>query len=466
MKKILTGFIIGIIAWTLLLYLINKTWPLSALNSQDNPMGIVSTGADSSEFSSITSKLEKGGDLFVYLNTSKISESIERSVNTLKETINSSEKIQKDHKGETEKWFSFLNNILKDSGLLEISGIGMSAKEYEKGFTRSKFIIQHDPEKGNGLLWNSGGKTSGDLSSLDILPEETVFASFSDINYNTIWKWIKEQAERSGDDKIRFGITSMEKDLKEKGIDINSLLSSIKGETGIIFTMDKKNLKEYPTPVKKIKFPDPGFALVIETANDSIFTLLSTKIPDVTVAEKDGMKSISIKSPQMPFTFSPQVIQAENMLIIATRPEIVETILKGAGKKGIRNSEEFRKLSIGMPKTGNGFTYLSSVFFSEIMRLQKELNPRDAEAQNKGMEILKKMGLNFENLSSFRIIQKTKEGYTITTNSTMRIEMMMMLPVVTVGGVAAAVMIPQLMKNRMGKFNRAEPPQTPPSREL
>ncbi len=466
MKKILTGFIIGIIAGGLLLFFINKKWPLTDMFSGDKPVKTISNGTGSGEFSSITSKLEMGGDLFVYLNTSKISASIERSVNTLKETITSSEHMQKDQKGEAEKWFTFLNSILKDSGLLEISGIGISAKEYDKGFTRSKFIIQHDPDNGKGLLWNSGGKISGGLSSLDILPQETVFASFSDVNYNTIWKWIKEQAERSGDDKIRFSLTSMEKDLKDKGIDLNSLLNSINGETGIIFTMDKNNLKEYPAPGKKIKFPDPGFALVIETGNDSIFTLLSTKIPDAVVVEKDGMRSITIKTPQMPFTFSPQIIQAENMLIIASRPEIVEKILKGAGDKGIRNSEEFRKLSIGMPESGNGFTYLSSTFFSEIMKIQTELNPGDAEAQNKGMEIIKKMGLNFDNLSVFRVIQKTDEGYTLTTNSTMKMEMMMMLPVITAGGVIAAVMIPQLVKNRQGKFNREELPQTPPSREL
>ena len=76
------------------------------------------------------------------------------------------------------------------------------------------------------------------------------------------------------------------------------------------------------------------------------------------------------------------------------------------------------------------------------------------------------MGLNFDNLSVLRIIQKTDEGYTVTTNSTMKMEMIMMLPVVTAGGIVAAVMIPQLVKNRQGKFNREVQPQTPPSREL
>ncbi|MEN8221900.1 MAG: hypothetical protein ABFR36_01465 [Acidobacteriota bacterium] len=466
MKKILTGFIIGIIAGALILFFVNEKWPISGLFNGDKSAETIPTGTVPTGFSSITSKLEKGGDLFVYLNTSKISASIERSINTLKETITSSEKMQGGQKGEAEKWFTFIKSILKGSGLLEISGIGISSKEYEKGFTRSKFIVQHDPDKGKGLFWNSGSNRSGDLSSLDILTEDTVFASFSDINYNTIWKWIRKQAEQSGDDKIRFGLTSMEKDLKDNGIDLNSLLSSINGETGIIFTMDKTNIKEYPTPDKKIKFPDPGFALVIETANDSIFTLLSKKIPEVKIIEKDGVKSISIKTPKMPFSFSPKIIQAENMLIIASRPEIVESILKGAGDKSIRNSEEFKKLSTGMPDSGNGFTFLSSAFFSEILRIQKEVNPGNVEAQNKGMEFIKKMGLNFDNLSFFRIVRRTDEGYNLTTNSTMKIEMLMMLPAIAAGGVFAAVLIPQLSKSRGRKIIREEQPQTPPSQEL
>ncbi len=466
MKKILTSFIIGIIAGAVILFFVNEKCPVSGIFKGDKPVKTESSISNSTEFLSISEKLEKGGDLFAYLNTSKIIDTINRSLNTLKDTITDDEKMDKNRKAEAEKWFKFITGILNKSGLLEISGIGVSSIEVEKGLTRSKFVIQHDPGEGNGLLWNTLGKNTGDLSYLDLLPEETVLSSFSDTNYFMIWKWLKEQAERFGDDKIRFSLTSIEKDLKDNGIDLKSLLGSINGETGIIITMDKENMKEYTAPHKKIKFPDPGVALVISTSNDSIFKLLSEKIPGINVVEKDGVKSIDIKAPKMPFTFAPQIVQSDNMMILGSRPDLIVKILKGSGNKSIRNSEEFKKLSKGMPDSGNGFTYLSSAFFREFMNIQKELSPGDVEAQNKGMEFMKKIGLNFENLSVFRIIQKTSEGYTITTNSTMKMEMMMIMPAVAAGGVIAAVMIPQLIRKRAEGFNRGVQPLTPPSREL
>ncbi|MCK4889539.1 MAG: hypothetical protein KAS97_06365, partial [Candidatus Aminicenantes bacterium] len=100
------------------------------------------------------------------------------------------------------------------------------------------------------------------------------------------------------------------------------------------------------------------------------------------------------------------------------------------------------------------------------MRIQQKLNTGGSEAQKKEMDILKKLGLSFDNLSMMRITSKTDEGYTITTNTTIKTELLMMLPVVTAGGVIAAIMIPRAMKNKMRKVNPKGQSQNLPSREL
>ncbi len=466
MKKILAGFLIGMFAGVLILYFVNQKWPLNEIFNKKKNANIMVTSSDESGFASITSKLEQEGDLFAYLNTTKIANTINKSLNTLKDTINSSENISDVKKKENEKWFSFISRLLSDSGLLQISGIGISSKEYEKGITRSKFVIQHDPGNGSGLIWNILGRSQGDLGSIDMLPDSTVFSSFSDFNYFKLWSWIKDQAERSGDDKIRFGVTSMEKDLGNMGIDLSKLLRSLNGDSGMILTLDESSKKKMPIAGKNIEFPDPAIALVFETEDDSIFKLLSSRIPETKVEKIDGRDTVLIKVPEMPFTFSPRIIQSNNVLIIASNSVIAEKIFGESTDPGLKSSKEFKILSKGMPDSGNAFTFMSSSLIKEIMSIQQKLNNSGKETQTKEMDILNKLGLSFNNLSILRITSKTDQGYTITTNSTIKTELLMMMPIVTAGGVIAAIMIPQMMKNKLRKVNPEERSQNLPSREL
>ncbi len=466
MKKLLSSFVIGIIAGGAILFFVNQKWPLNDLFNKK-------TGSDTnielignSKFSSVTSKLEKGGDLYFYLNTSKILKSIGNSLKTLKETINSSENIPELKKKDSDKWFSFFSGILNESGLMEISAIGVSSKEYEEGITRSKFIVQHDKGKGNGMIWNSVSQSPGDLRMIDILPKNTVLSSFSDFQYFKVWSWIKSIAERSGDDKIRFSFASMEKELNNIGVDLSELLRSINGNSGIILTFDENSKKKFKVAGKEIEFPDPALALVIETENDSIFKLLASKIPGVKIEEKEKKKIIKIKAPVMPFSFSPQIIQTGKMLIIASNSTIGDQILKSNKKKGLRNREEFIKLSKEMPLSGNGFTFISSSLFKEITKIRNKVDPTVNGSQNKGAELLKKLGLTFDNLSMFRVTSQTAEGYAITTNTTIRTELLMMIPVAAVGGIIAAVIIPQIIKKKPQRAIPKERSSNQPSQGL
>lgn len=466
MKKYLAVFISGIIAGSLILFFVNQKWPINNLVHKESKGEVSKDIIKNSGFSSITSKLEPGGDLYAYLNTEKIAETIEKSILTLKDTITSSDSVSKSQKKEADKWFGFLTRLLKESGLLEISGLGISSREFEKGLTRSRFVVQHNPGKGDGLIWNLTGNKPGDLELIDILPEDTVFTSFSDFNYSALWNWIKNQAEKSGDDKIRFGIGSFETDIKDMGIDLPALLKSINGDSGFLITLDHKNKVKFPVGDKNIEFPEPAFAFIFETGDDSIFELLSSRIPDAEIKEEKGRKMIMVKTPPLPFAFSPAIIKSNNLLIIASTPLIAEKLLNSDDSNGLRNSKEFIKLSAGIPDSGNGFTFMSSLFFKEIMRFQMELNQGKSDANRKSMDFMKKLGLDFGNLSMFRVTARTDEGYVITTNSTIKTEILMMLPIAAAGGIVAAIAIPGAIKKMPGKVIPEGQSPNLPSQEL
>ena len=466
MKKLLSGFLIGIIAGAVIFFFINKQWPVNALFSSGSETPVPDIISDDRSFSSVTSKLEKGGDLFVYLNTQKITDTIEKSLLTLKETIISSENTDADKKKETEKWFGFMHGFLKGSGLFDIAALGVSSRGVQEGLTRSRFVVQHSPGRDNGLIWNLTQKDPGNLDFIGILPENTVLASFVDFNYSMLWKWIKEQAEKSGDDKVRFGVGSVETDLKNLGIDLPAILKSINGNSGFLITLDRDRKIKIPNGGKNVEFPEPSIALVFETADDSIFKLLASRIPDAKIKEEKGTKTIEIKAPPMPFSFSPVILQSNNLLILASTPAIAGKLMNASEKSSLASSTEFKKLSAGIPLSGNGFTFMSAGFFREMMKIQTGLNPVGSGADDKGMEFLKKLGLDLDNLAMFRVTARTDEGYVLTSNSTIGTELLVMVPVVTAGGIVAAMAIPQAMKMKRGTVSPEEQSPTPPSREL
>jgi len=456
MKKTISILFIGIIIGAVILFFINKKCPLNGSNDLKNKIISDQTSTGSNNFESITSKLDSGGDLFFYLNTEKITSAIRKSFYALNESIIAPSKKNGGGKREVNKLFSFVNSLLDDSGLMDIAGIGISAKEFEENLTRTKFVIEHKQGKGNKLIWNFCIRESDNLESIDLLPKETAFASFSDFNYFRLWNWIKRQAEKSEDEKIRLGIGSVEKDLRNNGVDLPTLLKSINGDIGIIITLDRGNMKKIPSENNNSEFPDPAFALIIKTGNESIFKLIASKIPNSEINETKERKSISIKAPKMPFTFSPMIIQSKNLLILASTPDIAEKILNNNIDSGILKTDEFIKLSRGVALSGNGFTFMSSSLMKEIMKIQKNFDTSKYNSNKKGMEILEKLGLNFSNLSMFRVFEKTKTGYTITSNSTIRSELMLMMPVVALGGIVSAIVIPQVIRGKQRNINREE----------
>ncbi len=452
MKKILIGMLIGIIIGALALFFINKSWPINNLSEKQNHKG--STDSVNREFSNVISELDSGGDLFLFINTKKIMGTFSKLMVNLSESISSSENMSEINREKTKGIFKFLSALFNGSGISDISAVGFSSIEIGKGVFRSKAIINHLPGKNEGLIWNLSNKKNDTLKSIKLLPKKTVYASFADINYLKLWSWIKEQTLKSGIKEIVNGINSVEPALKNSGIDLNTLLNSINGDSGIIVTFDKGKMKSINKSNKQISFPDPAFAIIFETQNESIFNLISEKIKNAEITDKDGMKMVTIKTPPFPITFSPRIIQRGNLLIFSSNFEIAKDIFDSInGKNNISETEEFKKLSSGMPEAGSGLTFLSSEFFKEIFKIQREMNPSGKSGNPDNMKILKQLGFSLDNLSIIKIIENSESGLRITTKSTIRTDMLMLIPAFASIGIVNAVMLPKMLKKKNLKKN-------------
>ena len=97
-----------------------------------------------------------------------------------------------------EKAFGIVTNLIQQSGIEDVSGVGMSSIARETNFYHSKLVLHHYPGKGSGFLWNMFGQKPHALDGLNLLPATTALAAFSDLDAPLLWSAIQKQVAQSG----------------------------------------------------------------------------------------------------------------------------------------------------------------------------------------------------------------------------------------------------------------------------
>ncbi|MEN8154953.1 MAG: type II secretion system protein GspG [Acidobacteriota bacterium] len=444
MKKIFITLIIGFFIGAVALFIVNSKWPVNELFDSESTSENVTVTTNS--FSKVTSKLDKGGDLYLYLNTDRINKALKNLVENLRSAAKGSS-LNKESSAKIDSGFDLIQKILKETGLQEISGLGISSIALDEDMSRTRFILHHHKDNKDGLIWNLPESKPHPIRFLSMMDENSVIAFSSDIRPGYMWEWIKSIASDSGIPDFKKSIESLEPSLKKNGVDLKKILGSIEGESGIIIGLDKKDMKKIPAGGKTIQVPDPSLALVLHVKDNSIFDLLKKMVPGGKYTEEKGLKKIAVQAPPMPVTLEPAIIQKEGLLILASNGKIVDGIFKALkGESNVTGTEDFKKLSQDMPEKGNGMTYISSEFFKAITGIQKQIFDGMKDKKIEGMDIIKKMGKSLEKISLYRITENTENGFIITSNSTLKPETLLLFPALTAGGIVSAIAIPNLMQ--------------------
>ena len=97
-------------------------------------------------FDKVTANLDKSGDMFIYLSTEQIISTADQYLNDITQSIETTESINDIIKaGKT---------ALNQSGIMDISGIGMSRVEIEPNLFRQKIAVHHEESKSDGKIWS------------------------------------------------------------------------------------------------------------------------------------------------------------------------------------------------------------------------------------------------------------------------------------------------------------------------
>jgi hypothetical protein len=335
--------------------------------------------AEKTSFDEVTAKLDKGGNCYVYLSTEQALGGLSGKISGLSNVLANLPGIPGVQGDTIGKVFDFANACIKDSGVEQISGVGLSSIAREPGFYYSKLIVHHYPGNDSGTIWNMFGKSAHPLQELDLLPETTVFAIFSDLDVPLVWDNIQKHVEVLNIPAANASLRQWPAQFqKMTGLDFNQVLESLGGTYGIIFTMDDQKKISLPLPSGTLQLSSPALAIVAKVDSDVVFDRIdqiSKNNPLVIRVDSPELKMRTMTIPlPLPVGLRPSIARSGDYLILATSDTMVQDILavKSGKAKGFKSTAEFARLSQGIPDQGNNFSIVSDRFVKSMMQIQEQ----------------------------------------------------------------------------------------------
>ncbi len=173
-----------------------------------------------------------------------------------------------------EKAFGIVTNLIQQSGIENVSGVGMSSIARETNFYHSKLVLHHYPGKGSGFLWNICGQKPHALDGLNLLPASTALAAFSNLDAPLLWSSIQKQVAQSGLPQADELLNKLPQAFEQAtGLKWDRVLASLGGEFGFAVMLDDTKVISIPVPVagNPLQIPEPALLIVAKVKDDTIF---------------------------------------------------------------------------------------------------------------------------------------------------------------------------------------------------
>ena len=261
--------------------------------------------AEKTSFAEVTGQLDPGGNFFLYLGTAQWLEHLSTKVETWRTTVAAMPGITPDNTANVNKAFDIVNHLITNSGVEDITGMGLSSVEIEKGMFHNKAFLHHYPGTGNGFLWKLCGKSPHALTGLDLLPANTALAGFSDMDLPLLWKVTQDEIAKSGFPQAQDFVQKLPAQFEEKTkLKWDAVLNSFGGECGFVLTLNESNTIPIPLPgAAALTIPEPGLLLILKVNDDTIFNRIDQELkknPQVISVEQPGLKMRTMPVP-LPF---------------------------------------------------------------------------------------------------------------------------------------------------------------------
>ncbi len=414
--------------------------------------------AEKNSFKEVTSRLDAGGDLYLYLSTKQMLGKLSEKVAQFQQLCLAMSNVGDEQREKISRIFGVITNLITRSGVEDVSGVGMSSIQLEKGFYHNKLFVHHYPGQGQGFLWKLCGTNPHFLGALDLLPSNTALAMFSDLNLPLLWSVIQKQADESGFPQAEGLMETLPEKFEEAtGLTLDHALGSLGGEFGLVLTLDESTMIPLPLPTKEpLQIPEPALMLVVKVNDSTIFDRidqeLEAKMPQgVVKVDKPNLKMRTVAIPlPLPIELRPTIAQSEGYLFLASSDHLIKEALavRDGQKPGIRSTDEFKHLAKDIPTEGNDFTFCSGRLGKTILELERKAlpllshGPHGPNPRAVAIPLLSSPSANF----GYSVGANTGEGWFCVGNGNQGPGKLLAVAAVVPAAVAAAIAMPAIAK--------------------
>ncbi len=414
--------------------------------------------AEKTSFNEVTAHLDPGGNFYLYLSTEQWLDNLSGKISGWKQLFAAIPDMSDEDRANVDKTFDLVTHLIKDSGVEDVSGVGMSSIATEKGVYHNKAIVHHYPDKGSGFLWTVFGGKAHVLTGLDLLPTNTAMATFSDLDIPLLWSAIQKEVGQSDLPQAQEFLNKLPENFENAtGLKWNQVMSSLGGEFGFVITFDESKMIPIPLPTsEQLQIPEPGLMIVAKVKDDTIFDRVDAalkkggKLPVASVDKSDlKMRTVAVPLP-LPIQLRPTIATSKGYLFIASSDTLIQDALavKGGQKPGLKSTEEFKRLAKDIPTEGNQFCYVSQRFGQTIMQIQRqalEMNAKLPAAQSKWLQSFMQPD---KAVFAYNVRANSDEGWLTTGNGNQNPAVVLAAVPAAMVGVMAAVAIPNFVKAR------------------
>ncbi|HUZ07831.1 MAG TPA: hypothetical protein VMV89_10145 [Candidatus Paceibacterota bacterium] len=413
--------------------------------------------AEKTSFNEVTAQLDAGGNFYLYLGTAQWLDGLSTKVAGFRQVLESMPNLKDEDRANVDKAFGVITRLIKDSGVEDVSGLGVSSIEIEKGLYRNKALLHHYPGNGDGFLWKFLGGEPHPLTGLDFLPSDTALAFFSDADVPLMWSVVKDEAAKSGFPQAEKMLQQLPEQFEKRTqVKWDQFLNSLGGEFGFVLTLDESKNISVPLPSGLAQIPEPGLLIVVKINDDTIFNAIDRRLknnPQVISVDKTGLKMRTMPVPlPLPINLRPTEASSGGYLLIASSDALVDEALavKSGKTPGLKSTDEFKRLSQNIPDTGNQFTFLSERFGKTMLQIQSQAMKASAAsgaspAQSQWLQSL----FQYNRVAfAYSVGVNTPDGYlTVGNSSQSYANTALLAPAFTVG-MLSAIAIPNFVKAR------------------
>lgn len=383
-----------------------------------------SVSAVPNSFAAVTAKLDKDGDVFLYYSTEEVVSTAEQYINSV-----GSEVTQGFQPGPTEQamidsGMKVGQAIFDQSGIKDISGVGMSSVEVEAGLFRNKMVIHHDEAKASGKLWSLIGSEPRELSMLKLLPADTALAFSHEIHPQALLDWIPDLLEASGAPPQVKGQFDQSLQMANAMFNLNDLLASFDNEIGVFATLDDEETLQLPpaaAPPGLRELPMPSFAIMAKVKDDKLSDFVFQSLEQAAGPEMEkrtvaGIEMLVITEPApLPVPLAPAFFRLGDFFVIANTEDLAKRIVAthNGDEKGLTTTDEFQRLAKGLDLKGNHFFFAGDKIGKTMGPIVKQAMEADGMPGNF-------LGMDWENaydMQTLGVVRVGKDGIMVENQS-------------------------------------------------